>query len=287
MPDTKSNTEKSLFDDCLDTAKKIAAEASRIAIFAGGAWVFKAGSTAAALGKSTSWSVLMRENGGYFPSLRNTSGKPHQMTVVANQMGWNVVTHRLAEEYTDNKVVVASAAAAGASVSTFRMTCNELGLKGSLPRLLRQSVRTPQQALFLLSGFLSECFREWFYNEGCLNLKPKLESLNLSGWQLLLGTGLASTSVGILSGLPNASASLFYKAAIVLRAKILPNSVPELQSLLRCLSLASLLRGVGIGVVFTVMEAERFVRGLFHNPPPQDNASLSHDDQNSHSCCDV
>ena len=171
---------------------------------------FKAVSAARAVGDKTStltgtWS---RESG---LNIFRGSGT-HQAVNVFGQMALNCVFHRFAEQFiSSDQIVVAAFAAAGAFPFTFGMVVRESQSHRakSTWQALRQLPREPRTAGLMALGFVFETGREVLYNK-MLNIKETSAHYGLSAKQRVALTLTFPLFAGILSGVPNALASMSY-----------------------------------------------------------------------------
>lgn len=248
-------------------ALAIVSESTGIGAGAALLWLPRAMAAIRGIGKNTSAYRLVAANRGFFPFAAWSLNRSHQMGAVFLQMSLNTATHRTAEEFTHNKILVAGAAASGAVVGTFRVTANAARIQGSLFRLIMNALRTPQQVALVATGFACEWTREWGYNEGCLNLKPKLDALELPGWAAFLLTGLLSGCVGYLTGPFHAFASRFYHAAIDPKANVMPKAIEDRRLLLRKMHQSSLWRMGAIGGLFVGLAAIDHTMTFMMDPP--------------------
>ncbi len=192
---------------------------------------FKAVSAARAVGDNTSTltGTWKRESG---LNIFRGSGT-HQAVNVFGQMALNCVFHRFAEQFiSSNQVVVAAFAAAGAFPFTFGMVVRESQTQRAKTtwQALRQLPREPRTAGLMAVGFVFETWREVLYNK-MLNIKETSAQYGLSAKQRVALTLTFPLFAGILSGVPNALASMTYGILLQPKKPINPAVRPLLFNL--------------------------------------------------------
>jgi hypothetical protein len=183
-------------------------------------------SAARAVGDNTSTLTgTWRREGGL--NIFRGSGT-HQAVNVFGQMALNCVFHRFAEQFiSSDQIVVAAFAAAGAFPFTFGMVVRESERHRAKTswQALRQLPKQPRTAGLMALGFVFETGREVLYNK-MLNIKETSAQYGLSAKQRVALTLTFPLFAGILSGVPNALASMTYGILLHPKKPIRPGVSP-------------------------------------------------------------